>query len=265
MFTVQDALAAASRPVPRATASRARHVLVVGGGGALGAAVLEQLLSGRRYSRVGVLAQPALQPALRGLLPVVDDDAALAVFQPDTALIVFDRERHANGRDAAFVRPEPAGLLPLARRLHGHGVRTLLVVVPHSPALLPDALKFGLATLDEAAVAALGYERLIFMRMAQAGATSNTPGLAPPQRLAAWMLRQLHFMVPQSEQPVRAATVARVACELVLQLSQAAPGTRVLPADVLARAAQGVDVAELVGAWLAGRALPGGVATRRRW
>ena len=101
-----------------------RRALVLGGGGALGAAVLEQLLASHRFERVGVLAQRALQPALRGLETLASDDPqALARFNADSALIVFDRERRANGREAAFERPQPADLPAHATRLHGSSRR----------------------------------------------------------------------------------------------------------------------------------------------
>jgi hypothetical protein len=258
MLSPAEALAAAARPPPRREGS-ARRALLVGAGGALGSAVLEELLSSHRYARVGVLALPSLQPALRGLHPVADTADALARFAPDTALIVFDRLRHANGREAALVRPSPAELLERARQLFLAGARTLVVVVPHAPALLPHALKAGLASLDEAGVAVLGFERLVFMRMAQAG-PANASAVSLPQRVADWMLRQLQWMIPQHEQPVRSATVARVACALALQLPEAQPGTRVLPPEVLALAAQGADARQLTADWLAGRPLQAPVA-----
>ncbi len=240
-----------------------RRALVLGGGGALGAAVLEQLLAGHRFERVGVLTSAVLQPALRGLQPVADEPAALATFAADTALIVFDRARHANGRDAAFVRLLPSELSARAAALRAAGVRRLVVVVPHTPALLPQALKAGLATLDEGAVAAMDFEHLVFMRMAQAGGQGGEGGSAP-QRLAAWMLSQLHWLVPQREQPVRGLTVARVAAALAAALPAAAPGTRVLPPEWLWLVAQGGDVAELMARWLAGEPLPA-LAVHQRW
>lgn len=246
-----------------------RRALVLGGGGALGAAVLEQLLASHRFERVGVLAQRALQPALRGLQPLDDrDPQALARFGADTALIVFDRQRHANGRDAAFVRPLPAELPALAARLHAAGVRVLVVVVPHAPALLPQALKAGLATLDEGAVAAMDFEHVVFMRMAQAGGEGamRLQGLrSRAQRLAQWMLSQLHWMVAQREQPVRSSTVARVAAALAVGLPAAPRGTRVLPPEWLSLAAQGGDAQGLLAGWLAGRALLVTAAPRQRW
>ena len=245
-----------------------RRALVLGGGGALGAAVLEQLLAGGRFERVGVLARQGVQPALRGLqvLPA-DDSEALERFGGDTALIVFDRERRANGREAAFVRPEPAQLVAQAAMLQAAGARSLLVVVPHAAALLPQALRAGLATLDEAAVAAMDFDQLVFMRMAQGGGAATVgEALSPAQRLARWMLMQLQWMVPQRDQPVRSATVARFAAALAAALHAAPHGTRVLPHEWLWLAAQGHDIEGLVARWLGGEAPPASAAaSRQRW
>jgi hypothetical protein len=251
MLDVNQALATAYRKPPRAVAAP-RRALVIGAAGALGAAVLEQLLATRRFDRVGALVAQAMQPAVHGFAPVHDDEMAL--FAADTALVVFDRQRSANGREAAFVKPDPRTLPALAQQLHGSGVRHLIVVVPHTPSLLPMALQQGLASLDEAAVAALGFEQLVFMRMAQNDRAGE--GLDAPRRLARWMLSQLHWMIPQREQPVRAETVARVAAALSLQLADVPHGTRVLPGAVLWQAAQQRDATVAVQAWLDGRLLP---------
>ncbi len=240
------------------------RALVLGGGGALGAAVMEHLLASHRFDRVGVVAARAFKPALRGLQPVPDEPGALAAFGATTALVVFDRERHANGRDAAFVRPEPGALAARAGQLHAAGVRALVVVVPHAPALLPQALQAGLANLDEGAVAAMDFEHLVFMRMAQSGGAAATVGSWAAQ-LAGWMLAQLHWMVPQREQPVRVATVARFAAALAVALRQAPRGTRVLPPEWLWLAAQGDDAAALAERWLAGQPPPASAAMRQRW
>ncbi len=262
MLNPLHALHAAHRPVVPVP-EHSRHVLVAGGGGALGSAVLERVLAEHRFARVGVLADSSLNPSLRRLQPVPPTDTGLAAFAPSAALVVYDRERHANGREAAFWRPEPAALPALAAQLQGAGVQTLVVVVPHSPALLPAALMQGLASLDEGAVAALGFPHLVFMRMAQTGGPGGAGGTgdSAPQRLAGWMLSQLSWMVPQRQQPVRAATVARVAVELARQLPQAAPGTRVLPPEWLWHAAQVPDSTALAGllqGWLQGQSLPAG-------
>jgi hypothetical protein len=255
-----QALAAAAGPAPRAGGALSR-VLVLGGGGALGARVVERLLAGRRFDAVGVWTVQPLQAALRGLVPLADAD--WAGFRPATAVIVYDRARHANGREAAFGQPQPADLPAVATRLRRLGVTALVVVVPHAPGLLPQALKAGLASLDEGAVAALGFDHLVFMRSAQAASATDAPGKAPA-RLARWLLGQLHWMVPQADQPVRTDTVARVAAHLALALPQAAPGTRVLPPDVLRAAAQAPASDAVVDAWLAGRT-PQALPAPQRW
>jgi hypothetical protein len=245
MLDVNHALTTAYRKPPRSTAAPCR-ALVIGASGALGAAVLEQLLATQRFERVGALVDQPIQPALHGFAPLHADE--LAAFAADCALIVFDRQRGANGREAAFVKPEPQALPALAQQLHGLGVRRLVVVVPHTPSLLPMALQQGLASLDEAAVAALGFEQLVFMRMAQNDRAAE--GLDAPRRLARWMLSQLHWMVPQREQPVRAETVAKVAAAIAVLCADAPHGTRVVPAALLWQAAQQRDAAVLVADWL---------------
>lgn len=246
---LQQALLGA-RAVAPAGPQAAGALLVVGAGGALGSALLAEALVAGRFQRVQALVAGPLASTLRGLQPL----PATALQGPaplgaDTAAIVFERQRHSNGRDDAFVQPAPAELLPLARALHGGGVRRLMVVVPHAPALLPQALASGLATLDEAAVAALGFEQLLFMRASQAAVAEG--GGSWPQRLARWWLSQLQWMVPQRQQPVRAAALARCAVHLLRLLPAAPPGTRVLAPEVLWQAAQGEVGAEAVlAAWL---------------
>jgi len=255
-----QALAAAARPAPR-TRPTPRRVLVLGGGGPLGSQVVERLLAGQGFAHVGVWTVQPLQPALSGLTPVAD--AGWADFAADTAVIVFDRERHANGRDQAFGRPLPADLPALALRLQRAGVRVLVVVVPHASGALPQALKAGLATLDETAVAALGFGHLVFMRTAQAE-DGAAHGLSPPQRLARWMLGQVRWMVPRGDQPVRSATVARVAARLAVAMPATPPGTRVLPPELLWAAAQAPGSDAAVDTWLAG-CTPELPAARQRW
>ena len=242
----------------RATSLRAPTLLVAGGGGPLGSAVLESSLGGRRFSHVRVLAKRGFTVAMNGLEAVVvgDFDAPLATPAPiaDIALIVFDRARHANGRELAFVRPVPEALQELAAWLHRRGVQHLIVVMPHAVSTLPDALKEGLANLDEHAVATLGFEHLVFVRSAQAPSDARAQQWL--QRLADGVIAQMRVMVPASNQPVRAQKVAQFAIELAAALPASEPGTRVAPPELVWQAAQLRDPSALVAAWLASQALP---------
>ena len=215
--------------------------MVAGGGGALGSAVLEALLAGRRFAHVKVLATRALTVAMNGLEPIVVENfdeliASAAAPLADTAVIVFDRERHANGRELAFVRPQPHELPALAGWLHARGVKRLVVVLPHTPVGLPDALKRGLANLDEHATAALGFEHLVFVRSAQKPGSARAEQWL--QRLADGVLAQMQMMVASSNQPVRASKVAQFVCELAAQLAASDAGTRVAPPELVWQASQ---------------------------
>ncbi len=261
MNLLDEALRAGRAGPPRRPEA-ARRVLVAGGAGVLGAAVLEQLLASGRFAPVEVLVTQPLNAALRPLVPVRYGTAPGAGRSEDTALVVFDRERHANGREQAFYRPQPGELCTLARWLLQRGVRRLVVVMPHTQASLPEALKRGLASLDEQAVAALGFEQLVFVRSAQAPAGAR-PGHVL-QRVADAMLSQLHLMVNERERPVRALKVAQFVAALAVQLAQAPPGTRVAAPELVWQAAQSRDVAALARAWLHGEAAEVPPTPRRR-
>ncbi len=273
MDLVNEALRAPAGAANRKThASRADPAaLLVGGGGALGSAVLEQLLGGGRFAPVRVLVTQGFKGGVRGLEPVLapalfDDGAGEPAVQnlasTLTAVVVFDRERHANGREDAFFRAEPQSLPVLARWLRQRGVKHLVVVMPHSPAALPQALKLGLANLDEHAVSTLGFVHLVFVRTAQQpGATRASAWL---QRLADGLLMQLRLMIPASHQPVRVQKVAQFVAELAAQLPASTGGSRVAPPELVWQAAQTDDARALVAAWLAGTPLPPLKAPRQR-
>ncbi len=256
MLDPTHALAGAQRVPPRAS-THARRVLVIGAHGRLGWAVIETLAANGRFERVGTLAHHNVHTAFRALVPMADDDAQITRFAADTAVIAFDRPQPSQAKQASFVQPQPKDLPLLARRLHALGIMSLVVVMPHAPTLMSAALQQGLASLNEADVASIGFAQLAFMRMAQDGASGDGDGVSAPQRLANWMLSQLHWLVPRTEQPVRLTTVAKVACALALHLPTAPRATRVLPTALIWQAAQTRDVEGLVRAWLWGEALPG--------
>lgn len=246
------AIGAASRPVPPAS-SRASlqpvRALVIGGAGRLGSAVLEQVLSAGHAQVLLATTQP-MQMALRGLQPLmVSDWAAVPSGLADLAVIVFDQDLGA--REDAVLMPQPQDLLPIAQALHSRGVRSLAVVLPHAPSMLPAALQQGLNNLDEQAVAALGFERLLFVRPTQqAGRGGPAQALLP--RLAAWMLSQMNYMLPARERPLRPAIVARFVVEALKAMS---PGTHIAAAQILWEAAQaeikGERVEDVARRWAA--------------
>ena len=93
-------------------------------------------------------------------------------------------------------------------------------------------------------MAALGFERLLIVRSAQKPAAAGG-GVGRLQALAGWMLGVLAYMVPSSEQPVRASKVAEFV-DVALRL--APPGIHVAAPEVVWRAAQ-EPVTPMVRKW----------------
>jgi hypothetical protein len=255
MPALNRALHGALQRAPPVLAAPGRGgLLLVGAGGTLGTALLERALAQGGFAPVMALAREPLASALHGFVPLRWRDPQApppAAVAPCSALVVFERRRHSNGRDDAFVLPEPSALLPWARALAAWGVRRLLVVVPHAPSMLPAALERGFASDDERQLAGLGFEQVVILRPAQAGHPADD-GRQRLQRFADWWLSQLHWMVPAAQQALRTPRLAQLVVELLLQLDGSPPGTRVLPQALLAAAASTADPAQALRQWLRG-------------
>ena len=223
-------------------------LLVAGATGALGQELVRRLAGRHRFDHTLVLAREPIREGLSGVETVLMPGAPIdewPLVEADTALVLFEPPRLYYDRERALWTPAPDQLPALARWLRASGVESLAVVQPHAQGRLPEALKRGLASLDEQAVVAEGFERVILVRTAQKPAKVRQAN--PAERIANWMLSVTRFMVPSSEQPVRASKVAELV-DFALRL--APPGTRVMAPEMVWRASQG-DVREVVEAWLA--------------
>ena len=229
--------------------SERKPVLVVAGaGGALGTEVLRRLAGQHRFEATWVLAREPITAGLRAVAALLVPDAPCAQWEvtpADTGLVMFDPPRLFNDRERALWTPQPEQLTDVAAWMRRGGVRTLLVVLPHDAGRLPEALKRGLASLDEQSVAALGFERLLIIRTARkpvgAGRTSVLQGLAH------WMLSIMKYMIPSREQPVRAMKVAEF---VTAALDLAPPGVHVAASEQVWAAAQQRDPRQAVRTWL---------------
>lgn len=247
----EHALRAALRPAPAGL--RPVRVLVAGATGATGEAMLNQLASSPRVAQVGVLLQQPVTVAMRhvrGLLVEPQCAHPWPLHPADEGVVLFDPPRLFHGREKALLPIDPGQLPAVAQWMHRCGVRRLMVVMPHAQGRLPDALKRGLANLDEQAVAAMGFDTVLFVRSARAPVRR---GVAHPlQRLAGAMLGVLHHLVPARQKPVSAARVARFAEAL---LAQAPPGLHVVAPEQVWAAAQG-DVNAALAHWQSGVPVP---------
>ena len=242
-----QALQAAARKPPTNPSAPSRLV-IAGATGALGNEVLRRLVGLRQFGATQVLAREPITAGLRGVgttLVPSDDPAAWPSGAAETGIVLFDPPRLFHDRERALWTPTPQQLPALAQWMRRSGVQTLAVVLPHAQGRLPEALKRGLASLDEQAVASLGFDRLLIVRSAQKPAPPARPGWLPA--VAHWMLSVFKYMVPSSEQPVRSVKVA----EFVAVALQVAPhGIHVASPEVVWRAAQG-DLRQAVREWLA--------------
>ncbi|MEP6790096.1 MAG: hypothetical protein ABI907_01920 [Ramlibacter sp.] len=222
-------------------------LLVAGATGVLGNEVVRRFAGSARFSHALVLARETIATGLRGVATVVvppEVDGNWPMVRAVTGVILFEPPRMFYGRERALWTPRPDQLPALAAWMRRCGVTTLAVVLPHEQGRLPDALKRGLAGMDEQAVSALGFERLLFVRSA------SKPGAAPAGRFLARaahaMLSVLRYMIPSSEQPVRAVKISEF---LAVALALAPPGIHVAAPETVWRAAQG-DMHAAVAQWL---------------
>ena len=228
-----QALAAASRRV-HSQAVTLPELLIAGATGVLGNAVLRRLAGAGRYAHTRVLASEPMQQGMQQIsLHHISGEVAQwpALEQRcDVALVMFEPPRMFYERERALWTPLPEQLNTLANWLHAQGARTLAVVLPHAQGSLPDALKSGLATLDEQALSALGFERVLIFRSAEKPVATSSAH--PLERLAQWMLSIFNFMIPAHEQPVRPSKLAELVDAALLH---APPGTSVFgPQEVWA-------------------------------
>jgi hypothetical protein len=238
------------------------RLLVAGATGVLGNEVLRRLLGSGRFAHTEVLASESMSSGLAQVGIALTGPASLddwpARPQPaHTGLIMFEPPRLYHGRERTLWTPTPEQLPALARWFRRCGVQTLVLVMPHAPGRLPEALKRGLANLDEQAVAALGFERVLLLRSARKPDAAVQQGLL--EQTAGWMLSTLKYMIPASEQPVRPAKLAEFV-DAALQLLP--PGTHVAAPELLWQAGQTAGSGDrgqsaspmqrLVQAWLDG-------------
>jgi hypothetical protein len=243
-----QALQAANRAVSPTHAANAGTLLIAGATGALGQELLRKLAGRHRFAHARVLSREPIRDGLRGVETYLSPDLPIAQWSltsADTAVIAFDPPRLYHDRERALWVPQPSDLPELAKWLRACGVQTLAIVQPHDQGKLPEALKRGLASLDEQAVVANGFDRVILVRSARK--PLNAKFANPAERLAAWMLSIVRFMVPSSEQPVRASKVA----ELVdIALRIAPPGVHVAAPEMVWEASQAQQMQAVAQRWL---------------
>jgi hypothetical protein len=240
-----DGMSHASVQDPSSTGTR--RLLIAGATGPLGHELLQRAFGMQRLGACEVLVREPMKVGVRGVTATVvpeTDPSRWPVSPAHAGLILFEPARDFHGRERALWVPTPEQLPALARWMRACGVTTLAVVLPHARGRLPDALRHGLANLDEHAVASLGFNCVVFVRAPHA--PQAAAGLNPLATLADKMLSIFKYMVPSTEQPVRAARLAEL---IVAALELAPPGIHVAAPHQLWQAAD-ADPQAAVRQWL---------------
>jgi hypothetical protein len=258
---IDQAIAGVRRPGP--AIPPLPRLLIAGATGVLGKAVLQRLVGMQRISHTQVLARLPIRQGLRHVSAHVvpaghqghDDFEKRPASPADMAIVMLDPPRMFYGRERALWTPTPQQLPGLAAWIKRCGVHTMAIVLAHVQGSLPETLKRRLASLDEQAIATLAPERLFIVRTTQKPAAALQPRNVL-HRTASWMLGVSSYMVPRSEQPVRASKVAEF---IDLALLSLPPGIYVAAPELVWHAAQGnpTHMRQVLAQW----ASPGTPAT----
>ena len=198
---------APAAPARAAAADRRRHRRA----GQRSAAAAGRAAAVRAHPGAGARADHRRACAACGtmLVPGRRPGAVAARRRPTSASCCSIRRACSTTASARCGRRRREQLPALAHWLRRSGVRTLAVVLPHAPGRLPEALKRGLASLDEQAVAAHGLRAPADPALG-AEAAGGAPGAACWRGWRTGCCGIFKYMVPSSEQPVRAAKVAEL-------------------------------------------------------
>ena len=236
----------------RATAPNTRPILLIAGaGGVLGREVARSLIGSMAYEHTVVLTHHPFHAVMRGVVDhtmVNNDPLQTPTVKAQVGVMMFEPGNSFYDRENSIWTPTPAQVPALAHWMADCGVRTLVMVLPHQPNRLPLALQQGLASLDEHTIASLGFHTLVILRVADG---RPEPALAGNlgERLAAWMFRNLKYMIPSREMPLRASQLAKVVGKIVQAAQRIPSGTFVAGQELLGQAVKG-DADAIISAWL---------------
>lgn len=226
-------------------------LLIAGAGGVLGREVSGRLIGSMAYDHTVVLTHSPFHATMRGVQDhtvVNNDPDQTPTISAQVGVMMFEPGNSFYDRENSIWTPSPDQVPALARWMAACGVRTLVMVLPHQPNRLPLALQHGLANLEEHAIANLPINTLVILRVAD-----PRPAAAPVgnfgERLAAWIFRNLNYMIPSKEMPLRASQLAKVVGQIVQQAQQVESGTFVAGQELLSQAVKG-NADAIIKAWL---------------
>lgn len=225
IHAAQAAEARALANAPRPTA------LIYGACGATGEVMLNQLLAGEHYEEVIAVTRLPLPSTTRKLavhFHAETNPAPLALPRADEAFLVIGEHNSFYRRDEAFRALRFDELYPAAQAARAAGIARLAVVAPVAIYTHSSAFRHNLMNLAEYDLYALGFASLVLVR--PAAPEKFTRHAHWGRRLGAFMLRQLHGLMPEAYHPPTSKSIAAAA---VRAMDKAAPGLTIVDADAV--------------------------------
>jgi hypothetical protein len=209
--------------------------LLYGACGTTGELLLTELLGGEHYE--GVIAVTRLPlPSTTPKLTVHfrADGAALSLPFADEAYLVIGEHNSFYRRDEAFRALGFDELLMVAQAARAAGIARLAVVAPVAIYAHSSVFRHNLMNLAEYDLHRLGFDTLVLVRPAAPEKFAREGNWG--KRIAAFLLRQLHGLMPEAYHPPTSRMVAAAA----LQAMRAAqPGLTIVDADAVREPAPG--------------------------
>ena len=228
-------MSSAVPPAPDARGLSPRRALLVGATGLVGRELLRQLSVDALYAQVHVLARrPLTEPPLvrKVMVEVGPLAGAHSVPAADDVFIALGTTIRVAGSQDAFRRVDLDLVVHLARLARAAGATRLAVVSALGADAESRVFYNRVKGEMEAAVGALGFERLVVARpsLLSGDRASLAQQARPGERAALVLLAPLGRWLPSAWRPVRARAVAR---GLIESLRQPGAGTTVLESKAL--------------------------------
>jgi uncharacterized protein YbjT (DUF2867 family) len=228
-----DAIHAATAPVSGTPA--ARSALILGACGATGEALLNDLLASPAYSGVVAVTRLPLPSTTPKLTTHMQADAAppLALPHTDDAYLVIGEHNSYYRRDEAFRELKLDDLQAAAQAARAAGITRLAVVAPVAIYTHSSAFRASLMNQTEYHLHALGFEALVLVRPAAPEKFERQRQFG--KRVAAFLLGQVHGLMPENYHPPTSRLVARAAAGALVNPRA---GLTVIDADAVRESAR---------------------------
>jgi len=237
LHSIHAAQAAEARAQPGLdpAADHRPTALIFGACGATGEVLLNTLLSGEHYKQVTAVTRLPLPSTTRKLQVHFDPESAdrnapapPALPRADDAYLVIGEHNSFYRRDEAFRALRFDDLMPAAQAARAAGIKRLAVVAPVAIYSHSSAFRKSLMNAAEYDLLALDFDSLVLVRPAAPERFERHRHLG--RRIASFVLRQLHGLMPEQYHP---PTSKSIACAAAQAMRAARPGLTIIDADAV--------------------------------